>query len=730
MRKLIYFVPLIFLLNGTMQAQQYVQVEGRNFKYNDSIFYPLVCNFVVTLIYNPSNPDESYFGGYNGVNWGTKSVCEASLYNDFLEIKNRLKFNTLRIMGMNVSYIDSVAPAGLKRVACLNYNYDSRYPYNLTSPYETDTNTQRYFHFVDRVLEIADSAGLKIIYMTGANQDTSTTSQFYTPYLEFLGALSRHIKNVSSPQAQHAMFAYDLFNEPATGNSLQAWPNSASYHKKSFVCNAVSQWYDTLKHNDPNHLVTLGGHGFTDVYEWDIASLKLDFFSPHMYPIPMSYEDSAHRFPYMMKRIYGNMYWLQNNCPMPWIIGETGFTAQTGLNYPNVDGSLANQLSYAENSLLAVKKYGGSGYSWWQYQNVYWGDPHQDYFGLLDYGETSPSLERPVASAFQNFNKDTVVSTGSMPDNFYDPDNHGLYNTVTSTYNTGRVQDLSGNPIKDAVVGSWTLIANYDSSGVNHPFTNSHYTFTDSSGNFTVIPLDVGSVTSPRPNYIVDMIISATGSDRIHTGWNYPIVNDSIYNLNRFEFKYDGNIYHRNINTNTPTLLSAWNTLTLRDSVIIGSTASGEIKARNEVHLLPGFEAHAGSEVHIYNAETYADCPCYYDLTRKSNILQVANILNLSIESKDVRSEIELDFKLQKGDFAISAYPNPSSGNFSIEINSDDDINRNYNVVVYNASGSQINQMNLSESKFIIDLSMNSPGLYYLKVFNDKHSKIFKLINL
>jgi len=91
---------------------------------------------------------------------------------------------------------------------------------------------------------------------------------------------------------------------------------------------------------------------------------------------------------------------------------------------------------------------------------------------------------------------------------------------------------------------------------------------------------------------------------------------------------------------------------------------------------------------------------------------------------------LEIDFKLQKYDFTISAFPNPSFGNFSIEINSNNDEISNFNVLIYNASGSQVQQLNLTESKFNLDLSKNSPGLYYLKVFNNKHFKNFKLINL
>lgn len=154
------------------------------------------------------------------------------------------------------------------------------------------------------------------------------------------------------------------------------------------------------------------------------------------------------------------------------------------------------------------------------------------------------------------------------------------------------------------------------------------------------------------------------------------------------------------------------------------------IKARNEVHLLPGFEAHAGSEVHIYIANVHAECPCYHDLTKIATMLQAGNrSSNAEIEPL-ASKEMELAFKLHKGDFAVSAYPNPSSGEFTVEINSDDEASANYHVIVFSTAGEQVLQKNILQDKFSLDLSKDPPGLYYMKIYNDKHSKIFKLINL
>ncbi|MBK7083929.1 MAG: cellulase family glycosylhydrolase [Flavobacteriales bacterium] len=74
-----------------------------------------------------------------------------------------------------------------------------------------------------------------------------------------------------------ALMAYDLYNEPAYFDYTD--------HTKQWICEKVASVYDELKAADPNHLITVGGISVVEVFEWDPTILKLDFWSPHLYPI-------------------------------------------------------------------------------------------------------------------------------------------------------------------------------------------------------------------------------------------------------------------------------------------------------------------------------------------------------------------------------------------------------------------------------------------------------------
>ena len=83
--------------------------------------------------------------------------------------------------------------------------------------------------------------------------------------------------------------------------------------------------YDSLKHYDPGHLVTLGGAHISELNSWDPMVMKLDFYAPHYYlPIEPfgNYDlDKAN------DERRAEMYWLGKTCPMPWMLGETAFSA-------------------------------------------------------------------------------------------------------------------------------------------------------------------------------------------------------------------------------------------------------------------------------------------------------------------------------------------------------------------------------------------------------------------
>ena len=132
---------------------------------------------------------------------------------------------------------------------------------------------------------------------------------------------------------------------------------------------------------------------------------------------------------------------------MPWIIGETSFAAiddewygSADRHYPEVNGELDgslngehfNQKSYAQEMLAYVRDCGGSGFSWWEFQELSWGNPTDDGYGLLRHGEAITdysAIRKPVVDAFENYldvNGEPPApnpANAIPPPNYYDPNN-------------------------------------------------------------------------------------------------------------------------------------------------------------------------------------------------------------------------------------------------------------------------------------------------------------------
>jgi len=424
-----FITTIVFCLVGIyFSFGQYVSIIGRQFKDefgND--FYPVVCNYAVYYMFLSENDWflRPYID-YDGWGWEcwTNPGCLNQMQRHFDQIK-AMGFNTVRFFGGGPYYVsyDPDKGNGFLTFQIKGDNYPgSGYSLkNLSKPYTTDPTTQKIFEGFNNVLYRAYLAGLKVILHTaGGPKNVMYSSDFATDYAEYLDAISIYMANYSNPESRVALMAYDIMNEPLYSNQT-GWPDISEGHEKIDVCIKMNDWYNIIKSNDPNHLVTLGGSGFRDVYEYDPAVLKVDFYSIHPYSKKMGYEDDL-GLPFMVDRIYGDIYWTMKNCPMPFIIGETSFKAISEQGGP--DGNFAEQKSYAESTLQHNLDCMGSGYSWWEYQENSTGT------GLLKNGYCNPicqELEKPVVEAFEEFDPEGITYPCDGPANYYDPYNHFFY---------------------------------------------------------------------------------------------------------------------------------------------------------------------------------------------------------------------------------------------------------------------------------------------------------------
>ncbi|MFH1297730.1 MAG: T9SS type A sorting domain-containing protein, partial [Bacteroidota bacterium] len=522
------------------------------------------------------------------------------------------------------------------------------------------------------------------------------------------------------------LMAYDLWNEPAS-----VWPEDTIGHSKQDVCEKVKMWYDTVKAGDPHHLVTLGGKGFKDIWEYDLSILKLDFYSPHIYPSAhVEYEDSTY-FEAMVNRIYGNLYWLQNNSAMPWIIGEMGFKAvddsSFGLKY---DGSLLEQESFADSVTMQTWECAGSGFSWWFYQDV--GGGSGDGFGILKKNKTCgdnwpcDTILKPVWEVFDDFSP-PPSGTCSEPPYYNDPYYHAFYGKDTNIV-TGHVIDQDNVPIKDAWIFAQTRLYDEIVPGIPDDDTlhyyDNHYTFTNDTGYFQLLPYDY-IVEAPNWHTVERIVISAPGCSRLDSarwGDSLGVPSGQTYVLDRFDFNFEDSFDSLTIIANDSIVLQAWDMVSLTN-IEVQQYAYFETKARTEISVNQEFNAANGSETWIHTGNTFYPCENLYSFSKSANGI----FSNDEIVDIKINKEIKLNFMPIEKAFDVRIYPNPGTGIFLIEILSNEPVTE-LHMFIYDQYGKEVFLRNINEKSLSLDLTHISKGVYFVQLRNMEHQIIRKLI--
>lgn len=724
------FIALFSPLTIFSSFGQYVYLEDRQFKDEYGIdFYPVVCNYIVNYFY--VNDTSEFFISPQSEGFyyecGDLPTCDTQFYRNFLQIKH-MGFNTIRLFGTQPVFYDTLGGTPGYRITAFHSITDPddpipRYDHFLSTPYESDSVTQKMFAEIDRILVQADSAGLKVILLTGGSRGRLYPA-LDSGYSVYLSSLSHHIASHSPQPARHALMAYDMFNEPSSSDMI-AWPwvndLTRMYHTKQAICNRVSRWYDALKTNDSSHLITMGAGGVDEILEYDLSVMKLDFASPHFYPRKMTYEPDSFKFTAMVNRVHGLLYWLGRNSQMPYIIGETGFSAEKDtLPTSGTHGDTSEQRRFAEITLQRTRDCLGSGYSWWKYQNSYWGSTYEDFFGLLDYGNCTPpcnTLEKPVVKAFENFNATGPLTGCYPPANYFDPFNHEIFAPGTNIIH-GNVKDTHGVPIRDAVVFGTTFTKTNEN---NDSLYNYFFTFTNSLGNFVITPFDTAFPS--KPNIIHDLYITAPGAERIlRQRWNQwcPLVDNENYVLTQNRWDFDGQITDETFALNGETR-QGWNSLTLTD-VNVQTGVGVTFSARTEVVINQEFDAVSGSEVTIECQPTFPLCTDYDGYTKKSSFSMLGPVSNKQ------SGNIELSFLSDENDFKFTIFPNPGDGLFTVNVTAPGNMEDDLRVEIVNCLGINVINMSTNETTFNIDISSFAKGIYLIKISTGTVTEIQKLI--
>ena len=782
------------------QGTGYVTLKGRQFYDTAGLpFFPMVMNYHVELTHDdPNNPqykiirstiygtaDCELEGGY------TFNNCETSLAQDFAKMK-QMGFNTIRLVGALSPNRNDNGALGFHTLSGSFYdllNNPSSFCKNkqtigLDAPY-TNSDAQSFFNLIAHFMDVAQSSNMKVILLcadgSGSYVDANGNTVYYPDrgssladaqdYAAFLGQLANAIKN------KPALLAYDLYNEP---NYSWYLPGRNMDKNKQTVCDYFALWYDAIKAADPNHLITIGGTDYSDVFHWDTGVMKLDFVSVHYYP--------ERDKPYETERLINQHHWFTEALGKPWIVGETGFSSSgESCLIPYLDGDNAAQLVFMQAILSSVRDCGGSGFSWWEFQDKHWycvpdavcnptcancdnwggfcgfdfelnqfttasiaaasNNILGNYHSLLAYGDPDPvtglydaGIDKAAVAfttAFDEGNGTPAPAACTGPTAYYDdPYHQGDFNTDAATYVIGFIQDQDGRPLLNAAVLALNWLETtdpYNTPGDPKDDKYDHswiYTFADgntSGNNFTVKPYAPNHPNDPR---IVYMVISSTGASKQELGQPYPWTdvgmntNVGTVVLNKIYFEYDAQINNTTVTTSSlQQNYNGWNTLTATN-VTIQSGVISDWKARQEVNLQADFNAQSGSEVHIYTGETFAECPDYTGFARVAQTPANDNS-NYKIPPN---KGIELTFvKTGKTKPDAEIIPNPATGLFVIKMLNVGDASQT-TVSIKNMVGKQLRKIIFAGSEYKMDMSHEARGIYMVEITTDKNRILKKLV--
>ncbi len=514
--KTLFFKPLLLLLlllNLVLKVSAQVTLEGKQFKLNGNDFYPMVLCDIIEFAVDDSDPNNLLiFPGPHpqmGVSFNYDSFnaqdAVQDIRNDMKRIKD-LGFNCIRWTGMvpiyktycNKFYFQGATLSGagaynpLTTIPCTPQAVHNGPQYYLwvNSISASDPMIIAYFAAIDTILSIAAEPDIDLQVMIDFGYgDIAKSTTAINDYSTLLTLAAQHM--VTAPHNDHFM-AYIVVEEPLYTYDL-------AINNKQTICDITNNWYNLIHTIDTGHLISMSTYDVKEVIGWDPDVMRCDFLQPHFYPLRMPYETSAQSG---TDRVLGSIKWFSEHCPMPWMVGEAGLRASDAWNSaaPNtltLEGTEAEQVYFAQQTLSAVRDWGGSGYAWWNLQETWW---TKEPFGIVK--KASPMWppnsadEKPVASIFRNYLNPTThqppaIGSSVLPSGFNpaDPYDHNVPAAQLANTISGTVIDQDGNAIENAVLVGATYIM-FDIGSTDPNVYDLHYVYSDFNGHFEIIPYD------------------------------------------------------------------------------------------------------------------------------------------------------------------------------------------------------------------------------------------------
>ena len=144
--------------------------------------------------------------------------------------------------------------------------------------------------------------------------------------------------------------------------------------------------------------------------------------------------------------------------------------------------------------------------------------------------------------------------------------------------------------------------------------------------------------------------------------------------------------------------------------------AAGYTSSSNAIASSNGYQPSLGGNTDGFIAKFYEATSSTVSLIPKENNDAINELSNEGDQATSLISN------LNSQTWKIKIYPNPSSGIFTIETNS------NSLISVYDMIGNKISEIISSDNKTQLDLSENKKGMYLIKIQNRDEQNIQKVI--
>lgn len=155
---------------------------------------------------------------------------------------------------------------------------------------------------------------------------------------------------------------------------------------------------------------------------------------------------------------------------------------------------------------------------------------------------------------------------------------------------------------------------------------------------------------------------------------------------------------------------NAEHTITV-SNLVIPAGIDVEMIAGTKINLLPGTVVQSGGYLwaHISNVYCYQAPPI------------------LAVE-EEVVAELQLPVLPQPGNELFMVYPNPTTGNFTLALSSDDSLQPS-ELEIYSILGERLLQQRLQgQQQYMLDLSLNPRGIYLIRVIRGNEMKVERII--